>query len=85
MFATGNPEFPTRVVCLGSKNVHSDEGIPGTRGARLPGAPGTSGRVPQRPDHGHCVRHGRRRAARDLSFTGTMPRWKSAPAAKESR
>jgi predicted dehydrogenase len=31
MFATGNPEFPTRVVCLGSKNVHSDQGITGTR------------------------------------------------------
>jgi predicted dehydrogenase len=30
MFATGNPEFPTRVVSLGSKNAHSDEGITGT-------------------------------------------------------
>lgn len=30
MFATGNPEFPTRVVSLGSKNVHSDAGILGT-------------------------------------------------------
>jgi predicted dehydrogenase len=24
MLATGNPEFPARVTCLGSKNVHSD-------------------------------------------------------------
>jgi predicted dehydrogenase len=31
MFATGNPEFPTRVVCLGSNNVHSDAGITGTK------------------------------------------------------
>jgi predicted dehydrogenase len=30
MVATGNPEFPTRVVSLGSKNVHSDAGILGT-------------------------------------------------------
>ena len=30
MLATGNPEFPTRVVSLGTKNVHSDEGITGT-------------------------------------------------------
>jgi predicted dehydrogenase len=30
MFATGNPEFPTRVVCLGSHNVHSDKGTPNT-------------------------------------------------------
>jgi predicted dehydrogenase len=30
MVATGKPEFPTRVVCLGSKNVHSDAGILGT-------------------------------------------------------
>lgn len=30
MFATGNPEFPTRVVSLGAKNVHSDAGITGT-------------------------------------------------------
>ena len=29
MFATGNPEYPTRVVCLGAKSVHSDAGIPG--------------------------------------------------------
>lgn len=31
MFATGNPEFPKRVVCLGSRNVHSDAGISGTQ------------------------------------------------------
>lgn len=30
MFATGNPEFPSRVVCLGSKNVHSDASVIGT-------------------------------------------------------
>ena len=29
MFATGNPEFPTRVVCLGTKNVHADAGSAG--------------------------------------------------------
>lgn len=31
MFATGNPEFPVRVVSLGAKNVHSDAGIVGTK------------------------------------------------------
>jgi predicted dehydrogenase len=36
MFATGTPEFPKRVVCLGSKNVHSDKGIPGTRDRDCP-------------------------------------------------
>jgi predicted dehydrogenase len=30
MVATGNPEFPARVTCLGSKNVHSDKNTPGT-------------------------------------------------------
>jgi predicted dehydrogenase len=30
MFATGNPEFPTRVVSLGAKNAHSDESVTGT-------------------------------------------------------
>jgi len=30
MLATGNPEFPSRVVCLGSKNVHTDKNTPGT-------------------------------------------------------
>jgi hypothetical protein len=30
MVATGNPEFPRRVVAIGTKNVHSDKGTPGT-------------------------------------------------------
>lgn len=30
MLATGNPEFPSRVVCIGSKNVHTDKNTPGT-------------------------------------------------------
>ena len=30
MVATGNPQFPVRVVCIGTKNVHSDKGTPGT-------------------------------------------------------
>jgi len=30
MVATGNPEFPKRVVCIGTKNVHSDAGITGS-------------------------------------------------------
>jgi predicted dehydrogenase len=30
MFATGKPEFPTRVVCLGAKNCHTDKNTPGT-------------------------------------------------------
>ncbi len=30
MVATGNPEFPTRVVSLGTHNVNSDAGITGT-------------------------------------------------------
>jgi predicted dehydrogenase len=30
MVATGNPEFPSRVTCLGSKNVHTDKNTPGT-------------------------------------------------------
>ena len=29
MLASGNPEFPRRVVCIGSKNVHSDKFTPG--------------------------------------------------------
>jgi predicted dehydrogenase len=28
MLATGNPEFPSRVVCIGTKNVHADKGTP---------------------------------------------------------
>ncbi|HWD18940.1 MAG TPA: Gfo/Idh/MocA family oxidoreductase [Verrucomicrobiae bacterium] len=30
MVATGNPEYPTRVTSIGTKNVHSDKGTPGT-------------------------------------------------------
>jgi predicted dehydrogenase len=29
MLATGNPEFPTRVVCLGQNPVHADKNTPG--------------------------------------------------------
>jgi len=28
MLASGNPEFPVRVVCIGTKNVHSDRAVP---------------------------------------------------------
>lgn len=30
LLATGNPEFPKRVACVGSKPVHSDKNTPGT-------------------------------------------------------
>jgi len=30
MLATGNPEYPSRVVCIGTKNVHTDKNTPGT-------------------------------------------------------
>lgn len=30
MLATGNPEFPKRVVCAGSKHIHTDKNTPGT-------------------------------------------------------
>ncbi len=30
MFATGNPQFPTRVTCIGSKPCHTDKNTPGT-------------------------------------------------------
>jgi predicted dehydrogenase len=30
MLATGNPEFPSRVTCIGTKNVHTDKNTPGT-------------------------------------------------------
>lgn len=30
MLATGSPEFPSRVVCLGNKKVHTDANTPGT-------------------------------------------------------
>jgi predicted dehydrogenase len=29
MLATGNPEFPTRVVCLGQNPIHADKNTPG--------------------------------------------------------
>ena len=29
MLATGKPEFPTRVVCIGTKSIHSDKGTQG--------------------------------------------------------
>lgn len=28
MLATGKPEFPARVVCIGTKSIHSDKGTP---------------------------------------------------------
>jgi predicted dehydrogenase len=30
MLATGNPEFPSRVTCVGTKNVHTDKNTSGT-------------------------------------------------------
>ncbi|MCL4788470.1 MAG: Gfo/Idh/MocA family oxidoreductase [Verrucomicrobia bacterium] len=30
MLATGKPEFPSRVVCIGTKNVHTDKNTPDT-------------------------------------------------------
>jgi predicted dehydrogenase len=30
MLATGKPEFPARVVCIGTKSIHSDKGTPGS-------------------------------------------------------
>ena len=30
MLASGNPEFPKRVTCIGTHNVHSDLAVPGT-------------------------------------------------------
>ncbi len=30
MLATGKPEFPARVVCVGTKSIHSDAGTPGS-------------------------------------------------------
>jgi len=30
MLATGKPEFPVRVTCIGTKNVHTDLNVPGT-------------------------------------------------------
>jgi predicted dehydrogenase len=36
MLATGNPEFPTRVVCLGTNPVHADKTVPGTPERQVP-------------------------------------------------
>lgn len=30
ILATGNPEFPVRVCCIGTRNIHSDKNTPGT-------------------------------------------------------
>ena len=36
MLATGNPEFPVRVVCIGTKSVHPDKNVPGTPEREIP-------------------------------------------------
>jgi len=36
MLATGNPEFPKRVACVGSKPAHSDKNTPGTPDRDVP-------------------------------------------------
>jgi predicted dehydrogenase len=36
MLATGNPEFPVRVVSIGTKNVHVDKNVPGTDEREVP-------------------------------------------------
>ncbi|MFO1477979.1 MAG: Gfo/Idh/MocA family oxidoreductase [Verrucomicrobiota bacterium] len=36
MLATGNPEFPSRVVCIGTKNVHTDKNTPDTPERQVP-------------------------------------------------
>ena len=36
MLASGNPEFPSRVVCIGTHNVHSDLAVPGTPEREVP-------------------------------------------------
>jgi len=36
MLATGNPEFPKRVVCIGTKNVHTDKGTPNAEEREVP-------------------------------------------------
>lgn len=36
MLATGNPQFPTRVVAIGTKNVHPDKNTDGTRERDVP-------------------------------------------------
>lgn len=36
VLATGNPEFPTRVACIGTSNVHPDKKTPGTPDRDVP-------------------------------------------------
>ena len=36
LLATGNPEFPVRVVSIGTRNVHSDRNVPGTPEREIP-------------------------------------------------
>ncbi len=36
MLASGNPEFPVRVTCIGTRNVHSDRTVPGTPEREVP-------------------------------------------------
>ncbi len=36
MLATGNPEFPVRVVSIGTHNVHIDKNVPGTPEREIP-------------------------------------------------
>jgi predicted dehydrogenase len=36
LLATGNPEFPVRVVSIGTRNVHSDLNVPGTPEREVP-------------------------------------------------
>jgi predicted dehydrogenase len=36
MLATGNPEFPVRVVSIGARNVHIDKNVPGTPEREVP-------------------------------------------------
>jgi predicted dehydrogenase len=36
LLATGNPEFPVRVVSIGTRNVHADRTVPGTPEREVP-------------------------------------------------
>ncbi len=36
MLASGNPEFPVRVSCIGTRNVHADLSVPGTPEREVP-------------------------------------------------
>ena len=36
MLATGNPEYPVRVVSIGTRNVHIDRNVPGTPEREIP-------------------------------------------------